>query len=157
MTKYSLKEMKKNDYGRILLIASIAGKEVSTHYTDTHYTHTLHGHTLHAHTYTYTRKHTHTRGVWCVYMCVCHPLHRRCTHTAHPRVVCVCVCVVCVVCTPTHTCIQSYNLCVHGLRHSNHSIPCSACAHCHTYLRQEKCVCVCVCVCVGGGGGGGGG
>ena len=29
MTKYALKEMKKNDYGRILLFASIAGKEVS--------------------------------------------------------------------------------------------------------------------------------
>ena len=28
MTKYSLPEMKKNNYGRILLIASIAGKEV---------------------------------------------------------------------------------------------------------------------------------
>ncbi len=28
MTKYSLLEMKKNNYGRILLIASIAGKEV---------------------------------------------------------------------------------------------------------------------------------
>ena len=28
MTKYSLKEMKKNDYGRILHLASIAGKEV---------------------------------------------------------------------------------------------------------------------------------
>jgi len=29
MTKYALLEMKKNNYGRILLIASIAGKEVS--------------------------------------------------------------------------------------------------------------------------------
>ena len=28
MTKYSLREMKKNDYGRILHLASIAGKEV---------------------------------------------------------------------------------------------------------------------------------
>lgn len=28
MTKYSLEEMKKRDYGRILLVASIAGKEV---------------------------------------------------------------------------------------------------------------------------------
>ena len=28
MTKYSLVEMKKHNYGRILLIASIAGKEV---------------------------------------------------------------------------------------------------------------------------------
>lgn len=30
MTKYSLLEMKKRDYGRILLVASIAGKEVCT-------------------------------------------------------------------------------------------------------------------------------
>lgn len=29
MTKYSLLEMKKRNYGRILLIASIAGKEVT--------------------------------------------------------------------------------------------------------------------------------
>lgn len=29
MTKYSLTEMTKNNYGRILLIASIAGKEAS--------------------------------------------------------------------------------------------------------------------------------
>ena len=28
MTKFSLPLMKKNDYGRILLVASIAGKEV---------------------------------------------------------------------------------------------------------------------------------
>lgn len=28
MTKYSVQEMKKTNYGRILLIASIAGKEV---------------------------------------------------------------------------------------------------------------------------------
>ena len=28
MTKYALKEMKKRNYGRILLFASIAGKEV---------------------------------------------------------------------------------------------------------------------------------
>lgn len=28
MTKYSLKLMKERDYGRILLIASVAGKEV---------------------------------------------------------------------------------------------------------------------------------
>lgn len=42
MTKYSLKEMKKNDYGRILLIASIAGKEVSV---------------IHVHTLTLTHTH----------------------------------------------------------------------------------------------------
>ena len=29
MVKYSLKEMKKKNYGRILLFASIAGKEVT--------------------------------------------------------------------------------------------------------------------------------
>ncbi len=39
MTKHSLVEMKKRNYGRILLIASIAGKEVRPH---THTTaHTL--------------------------------------------------------------------------------------------------------------------
>ena len=55
MTKYSLKEMKKNDYGRILLIASIAGKEVSVIHM-----HTLtHVHTP-THTHTHTRTHTHT-------------------------------------------------------------------------------------------------
>ena len=32
MTKFSLPLMKKNDYGRILLVASIAGKEVHVHY-----------------------------------------------------------------------------------------------------------------------------
>ena len=31
MAKYSLLEMKKRNYGRILLIASIAGKEVRYH------------------------------------------------------------------------------------------------------------------------------
>ena len=31
MTKYSLLEMKKRNYGRILLVASLAGKEVSIH------------------------------------------------------------------------------------------------------------------------------
>ena len=34
MTKYSLLEMKKRNYGRILLIASIAGKEVGTVYIE---------------------------------------------------------------------------------------------------------------------------
>ena len=34
MTKYSLKLMKERDYGRILLIASVAGKEV--YKTNTH-------------------------------------------------------------------------------------------------------------------------
>ena len=32
MTKFSLPLMKKNDYGRILLVSSIAGKEVHVHY-----------------------------------------------------------------------------------------------------------------------------
>lgn len=36
MTKYSIIEMKKNNYGRILLIASVAGKEVCLSEPTTH-------------------------------------------------------------------------------------------------------------------------
>ncbi len=67
MTKHSLLEMKKRNYGRILLIASIAGKEVRPApphtLTPTHYplTHTLPPHTLPPTHYPLTLPpHTHT-------------------------------------------------------------------------------------------------
>ena len=62
MTKYSLREMKKNDYGRILHLASIAGKEV-------HHTHVV-----------------------CVQVCVCKCVYASvCMQVCVCKCVCKCV------------------------------------------------------------------
>ena len=71
VTKYSLLEMKKNNYGRILLVASIAGKEVRSGGLSHMHTHT-HTHNTHTHIYThmryaYTHVHVHVHVNICTY------------------------------------------------------------------------------------------